>query len=138
MQRFILNVAPPRSTHQSTARAIIRNGKPAVITNWKGKRIKKAFVSLVAPHAPTKPYDGALEVKLHFGFPWRKSEPKYRKAKGSLPCHVKPDLDNLAKFFLDSMESAGFFLSDSQVARLALSKDWCSNPHIAVEISSCV
>ena len=132
---FILNMVPPKATHQSTSRAIIgKHGKPAVITNYKGKKIKEAFKTLVAPHAPSVPLDGALRLAIHFSYPWRKSEPKYRKALGSAPCHTKPDLDNLAKFMLDSLEGR-FYLNDSQVSELVLSKSWSSNPHISIELS---
>ena len=50
--------------------------------------------------------------------------------------HVcKPDIDNLAKFYLDCMTGIVFH-DDSQIVELNLKKQYAENPHVWINITS--
>jgi Holliday junction resolvase RusA-like endonuclease len=78
----------------------------------------------------TKPIEGSLAMKVVFNFERPKSHYRTGKYAGlvkeSAPIeHTnKPDLDNLAKFVLDSMNKM-IFNDDSQISNLLLIKNWC-------------
>jgi len=83
------------------------------------KDAEKAFKLAARRYAPPKPFEGPVCVDIVFSFEYIKSLPKkYR----NLSYHIKkPDLDNLVKLVLDSMNGV-FFKDDSQVFRLSAAK----------------
>jgi len=112
-------------------------GKPFVgrPSNSPGAKAKKSLVQLMMEHAPNKPLEGPLKVFVSIFWPWRASEPKYRKAMKCVPMDKKPDLDNYAKLILDSLQDARFFaVGDSQIYSLTLTKHWSDEPGIIITI----
>lgn len=85
------------------------------------------FSMLSIPHLPPIPIDGPMEAELVFYF----SRPKnhYRTGKNShmlketspLWKRSKPDLDNLIKFVLDSLNDKAY-LDDSQIVHISAKK----------------
>jgi len=134
---FSISCIPPKSTHQASQRILKRKDGSQFIGKFatsKGKRAQDDLMSLLRPHTPPKPLEGALAVTIIWNYPWRKSEPKKNRVHGSLPCDTRPDCDNLAKGFLDIMGRLGYFFDDAQVAELNFSKNWSEHPGISVEI----
>ena len=136
---FHLAILPPKATHQGSSMIMKRKdgssfvGRPG---NSPGAKAKKSLVQLLMAHAPEKPLEGPLRVSILVVWPWRKSEPKYRKALRAAPHFVKPDLDNYAKLLLDALADAAFFATgDQQVSHLNLSKAWADHPgiHFTIE-----
>ena len=136
---FHLAILPPKATHQGSSMIMKRKdgssfvGRPG---NSPGAKAKKSLVQLLMAHAPEKPLEGPLRVSILVVWPWRKSEPKYRKALRAAPHFVKPDLDNYAKLLLDALADAAFFATgDQQVSHLNLSKAWADQPgiHFTIE-----
>jgi len=136
--RFHLRIVPPKATHQGSAMILhSKAGKPFVgrPSNSPGAKAKKSLVQLMMEHAPNKPLEGPLKVFVSIFWPWRASEPKYRKALKCVPMDKKPDLDNYAKLILDSLQDARFFaVGDSQIYSLTLTKHWSDEPGIIITI----
>ena len=131
---FHLAILPPKATHQGSSMIMKRKdgssfvGRPG---NSPGAKAKKSLVQLLMAHAPEKPLEGPLRVSILVVWPWRKSEPKYRRALRAAPHFVKPDLDNYAKLLLDALADAAFFATgDQQESHLNLSKAWSDVPGI--------
>ena len=131
---FIIHCIPPRATGQSTTRVgRSQSGRSFVYKDKRGQKLRDELLILLMEHSPPEPFDGALAVRVKFVYPWRKSEPKYRRELGEVPMTSRPDLDNLLKVFLDQMQTARFFLrGDSQLAEITASKSWGDLPRIEV------
>lgn len=79
-----------------------------------------------------EPLEGPLAVYLYFRLPIPKSYPKKRIAAclaGSEKPTKKPDLDNLAKSVLDSLNCI-VYLDDSQIVSLHMTKVYSQHPGI--------
>ena len=126
--QIFLPCVPPKATHQGSAMILRRrDGTPFVgkAAGSAGAKAKKNLLNLLCSHSPSRPFEGATKVEVDLVFPWRKSEPKYKKALGRVPMPTKPDLDNLSKMILDSLAEANFFAGgDQQVNKLTLEKSW--------------
>ena len=126
--QIFLPCVPPKATHQGSAMILRRrDGTPFVgkAAGSAGAKAKKNLLNLLCSHSPSRPFEGATKVEVDLVFPWRKSEPKYKKALGRVPMTTKPDLDNLSKMILDSLAEANFFAGgDQQVNKLTLEKSW--------------
>lgn len=83
-----------------------------------------ALAAMFAPFVPDEPLVGPVRLHVAFWYPWRKSEPKWRRAKGWAWKDTKPDDDNLRKQVSDVMEKCGFFTNDSQIAWGETTKQW--------------
>ena len=136
--RFRLAIVPPKATHQGSSMIMRRKdgssfvGKPS---NSPGAKARKSLVQLMMEHAPEKPLEGPLRVSILVVWPWRKSEPKYRRALKAAPHARKPDLDNYANLLLDSLHDAAFFANgDQQIYSLTLTKHWSDEPGIFITI----
>lgn len=77
-------------------------------------RIKDQLVRFV----PDKPFTCPIGLSLawHFG--------QKVKKKRNTPKVTRPDLDNMAKGFIDCMTDLGFWNDDNLIADLHLSKEW--------------
>ena len=138
--RIFLPIVPPKATHQGSAMILRRkDGSPFVgkASNSAGAKAKKTLLVLLCANAPRQPFDGATEVKVDMVFPWRKSEPKYRKEKGKVPMTTKPDLDNLAKLLLDVMVDARYLTSDQIISKLTMEKSWGDEVGITIQLENC-
>ena len=131
--KFRLAITPPKATHQGSAMIMKRKDGSAFVgkpSNSPGAKARKSLVQLMMEHAPEKPLEGPLRVSILVVWPWRKSEPKYRKALRAAPHDRKPDVDNYAKLLLDAGPDAAFWISDAQISTLNISKAWADTPGI--------
>ena len=110
---------------QPRPRAYVR-GKHAGIYNPNSKE-KATVEALIHDQRPDKPLTDPLDIRMlfwfkrpgnHFGS--RKGE-KYLKDSSPHWRAKKPDIDNVAKFYMDVMNTV-FFEDDAQVVRLTLEK----------------
>lgn len=123
--RFVIELMPvPKGRPRATLR-----GRHAVVYTPKETRLAEAeFIRHARRYAPEKPFEGALKVTLKFFKP----KPKY------IPKHVthwikKPDIDNLCKLILDSMDGI-FYTDDSIITNLTTSKEYDDVARTEVEI----
>lgn len=134
--KFRLNCIPPKKTHQSSMR-VFKNkstGKMFVGRDKKGTQTESDLMSLLLPHQPEEPLQGALILKVDWIYAWRTSEPKKNKKNGILPCVTKPDCDNLAKQLQDCMTKLRFWEDDAQIFQLIFSKYYGDSTGISIEI----
>jgi Holliday junction resolvase RusA-like endonuclease len=100
--------------------------------NGKGKAAQNDLMTLLAPHRPDKPLQGAVALEVTWRYPWRKSERKANIALGVIPCTTRPDCDNLCKMLMDCMTRLAYWTDDGQVAELTIRKQWGSSPGIGI------
>lgn len=119
------------------ARAFMVKGKP--IVSMYSPAEYKAWQSTVADAlndeldlllADLPPETFPLQGVLTVGIIVTARRPKTTK----LP-HPKPDVDNYAKAVLDAMTKAGVWDDDTQVAFLAVKKEWGDEASIGIEVS---
>lgn len=95
---------------------------PAKSKDWKSEVRRQAIEQKVDR------LDGALYLILHFKMPRPKSLPK------KVIHHVKkPDLDNLTKAIKDALKGVAY-RDDSQIIRLAATKEYGDRPGVDVKI----
>ena len=92
---------------------------------------KKQTWLQIAKHKPTEPYKSSVQIKMFFAMPRPKSHFRTGKfsellKKGSPELHtIKPDIDNMIKFYLDTMQGRnGFFIDDSQISFIVATKQY--------------
>jgi Holliday junction resolvase RusA-like endonuclease len=99
---------------------------------------KKEFILLSSKYAPKHPLEGAISVSMVFHMPRPNSH--YRKGKYShllksnAPEHhiLKPDIDNIVKFYLDAM-SGIFWDDDARICRVEASKVYSKDGAVEIE-----
>jgi Holliday junction resolvase RusA-like endonuclease len=123
MIEFFVPCNPPRSTAQSAKRVgVKKDGKPFSFTTQKGKKQEAEFASLLMPHVPEAPFEGALQLRVIYRLPFLSTEKKAIKERGWAFHYKRPDCDNLLKMFQDTMGRLRFWNDDSQVAELRFAK----------------
>ena len=133
---FSLRCIPPKSTHQQNVRIFQGKGGKRFIGKSKTNKAAQAEASLMTllqPHAPLTPMQGALRLSVRWVYPYRKSEPKKNRL-ADIPCDTRPDCDNLTKGLCDVMTTLGFWQDDSQVAQLHFTKWWGETPGIEITV----
>lgn len=80
-------------------------------------------------YAPTAPITGAVSLSIDFDYftPTKKRRGKWKT--------TRPDCDNVAKLLIDCMTKLGFWVDDSQVARLRVSKRYAEGEQAQITIS---
>ena len=135
---FFISCNPPKSTHQSGMRIMRRKDGTQFVgkfANSKAKAAQDSLYALLMEHRPSRSMDGPLFLQVQWVYPWRKSEPKKNRAKGFRWCDTRPDADNIMKMLKDCMTRVGFWVDDSQIARLFVEKQWGECPGIHITIT---
>lgn len=109
-------------------RAMIVRGK-AIGTAYSPKEYKEWQEAAVAAIKEQVHEDLSLEGPLSVGLVVTARRPKTTKLFAP-----KPDVDNYAKAVLDVLTKAAVWLDDSQVACLAVKKEWGDADCILVEV----
>ena len=101
---------------------------------------KGDFLSIVQYNAPKEPFCGALAVAIRFYFTRPKSHFKTGKnshvMKDTAPLwHTsKPDVDNMAKFLMDSLNKI-YWKDDSYIADCCITKQYDDKPRTEIDIT---
>lgn len=102
---------------------------------------KGDFLSIIQKNAPAEPFKTPLSVAIFFYFSRPKSHFKTGKNShilkdGASIWHTsKPDVDNLAKFVLDSMNKV-YWKDDSYICSCRIVKHYSENPRTEILIST--
>lgn len=99
-------------------------------------KAERAFAMISSAHAPAKPLEGPLSIRLEFVFEPPKSWTKKKRAaalSGELGHTTRPDLDNLIKLAGDSLEGLAF-VNDTQIEEIHASKIYGPRAMTRVEI----
>lgn len=108
----------PRTTAQQQKIAVV-TGRVFKYDNKNLKATKKAYMDMLKFHVPKVMHKSAVSVSICYFF----ERPKSVK-KNAIYKITRPDLDNLAKALLDVMTKLGFWVDDSLIARLHLTKKY--------------
>lgn len=133
---FVLEGNPPRTTKQQK-RIVVRkvHGK-MVGLHIDTPELKEAtawFQEKLLPHRPKQPYEGPLKLFITWVFPHTSGTAK-KDLWNTFPKDTSPDLANMEKLFVDTMQDMGFFANDGQIAIEVLKKQWGPNPGIYVRL----
>ena len=125
---FVLKIPPQRATLQEIGLSVIRQNGRLVSKPYTTPRVRNAkdfYIIHLHKHAPKEPLKGAISLRIVFHF---KTETK-RGWKVT-----KPDVDNMAKLFIDAMTETGFWKDDNQIACLGVAKRWDAEDLVEVEV----
>lgn len=116
----------PTTTSQQKGVRVV-NGKPYFYTKDKVNSARHQFIYALKPHKPKKLPEKPIRLYLWFAFDVKdkKKWGKYRP--------TKPDVDNIAKEFIDAMTKVGFFEDDANVADLRIIKTYAEKASILVK-----
>lgn len=96
---------------------------------------KIKFTQQMSEQGYSEACKGSFHVDMRFGMPIPKSWPKKRKNESMGQWHTsKPDIDNIAKYYLDVMNGIVFF-DDNQVSSLKCEKIYSDLPFVDVKIT---
>ena len=109
----------PTVTHQDKIISV-KNGKPIIFDSPELKRAKRIFEDCLIEHIPNKELEPPISIELVWCFPLEKN-----KVDGDYYTK-KPDVDNLAKAFIDQMTKLKFWKDDSHVSKLVSEKRYNS------------
>lgn len=127
---FTLPIVPPKTTSQMKR------------VSFKARRFFKSdalesaeadYLSLLRPHRPPQPLEGALEVGIVFVWPHLAGASQKRRVALE-PKTTRPDLDNSGKALIDCLVKLQFLYDDGQVARLTLEKFHGPTPGVTVRL----
>ena len=102
---------------------------------------KKDFLAKCIQHKPEIPAKGPVEVSLYFYFQRPNKHYRTGKFSGELRDDApelhssRPDLDNLIKFVVDSIQGI-FFYDDKQICNINALKCYDEKPRIVVSLYS--
>lgn len=133
---IVLNCIPPKHTAQASNKILkTKDGRYFVgkKENSNAKTTQNELFILLNQYRPEKPLDKPLSVEIKWVYPYRKSEPKKNRLSEKY-CDTRPDIDNLCKLLFDVMTRIGFWLDDSQIAKLNFVKVWDERPRIEIKI----
>ena len=103
-----------------------------VTYNAKDYTAWKNGLKLIAKTKFKKPLDGAVAIKVDFFYQIPKSWSKKKKADAKWHTS-RPDIDNLLKSVLDSLNSVAF-IDDSQVCQIESRKQYAEFDGVKIEI----
>jgi len=121
-----VDALPPTRTAQQKG-AFICHGRIRFYTKKPIRQQEETLTGLILSRLPEGwiPFDCPVRVSIHLCFPYRKSEKKAIVAsRAEIPNDRRPDLDNLCKQILDSLQAAQTFRDDGQIAALEARKTW--------------
>lgn len=115
---------------------IIGKGRPR--TNFKTGVIytpkrTRDYEKLIAKQMEGIEVNGAIAIDFECHFSMPKVSKKKRAEMIGKPCMKKPDLDNIIKVFLDSMNK-NVFEDDKQVFKVSCTKIWDESEFVLVTI----
>ncbi|MGX7088133.1 RusA family crossover junction endodeoxyribonuclease [Gemella morbillorum] len=109
----------PTVTHQDKIISV-KNGKPIIFDSQNLKEAKEIFKAGLISRIPGKILNAPIGLELIWCFPLEKN-----KVDGDYYTK-KPDVDNLAKAFIDQMTKLKFWKDDSHVSKLVSEKRYNS------------
>ena len=151
MIKFKANFEPSKATHQGSlklkirGRGIMVQGRRhyslskigfGILPNSPAGKAKKEFRSELLDYVPQAPLRGPLRLNLVITWTHLKGHVKAVKNCSAVPHFAKPDADNVAKLILDTMTELGYWYDDGQLTELSISKQFGSEPGIAVELDT--
>ena len=105
----------PKVTHQDKIISV-KNGKPIIFDSYNLKEAKEIFKTGLISRIPSKMLKAPIGIELIWCFTLEKD-----KVDGDYYTK-KPDVDNLAKAFIDQMTKLNFWKDDSHISSIKSEK----------------
>jgi Holliday junction resolvase RusA-like endonuclease len=102
-------------------------------TPAKTQQAEYSFLALAMAHKPTTPIDAPIELTLEFYMPKPQTMTKKLRAIENLSHTKKPDIDNLTKLVVDSLNGI-FWVDDSRIWHARAFKVYADNPGVRVRV----
>lgn len=142
MITFHLPIVPPKATSQGAGKRIFIpkdkdgriTGRPMFFKNAKSKQAEHDFTILLQPFAPRSPITSPIKLEVDIVWPWRATEPAWRRALGRVHHTSKPDCSNWIKQMEDCMTKLRFWIDDGQICGLHITKAWGDQVGIFVRV----
>lgn len=139
---FHLPIIPPKATSQGAGKRMFIpkdkdgriTGRPMFFKNKKSMQAEHDFTVLLQPFRPPSPILAPIKLEVDIVWPWRASEPNWRKSLGRVHHTSKPDCSNWIKQMEDCMTKLLFWKDDGQVADLHITKAWGDQVGVFVRI----
>ena len=103
-------------------------GKGFVYESKNAREARKVYQEQLKKVAPEQPLQNAVWLEIEFDYVI-----KDKRKKGTLKTS-RPDLDNVAKLFIDEMMKSGFFVDDSQIVKLCLFKKFSEDDVARIKV----
>lgn len=91
------------------------------------KKARERYYNAVKDKAPSEPWDCSIECIIDFKFYQKNGKVGHWKT-------TKPDLDNASKLLIDQLARAGFFVNDSRICRLIITKFFVKEDEAGITI----
>jgi len=134
MLKFRINTTP--TAQQRARHGTTKNGLHIAFKSEKQRANERTLEALLQPYVPEFAWSGPLVLEFTAALPLGKSDSKkVREAKlsGEMLPEKKPDIDNIAKCFLDAMNGI-VYLDDKQVVSLHITKEYAETPAVDVMV----
>ena len=127
----------PKATAQHKG-VSFRNGKPHFYEKSNIENVRHLFTFALKEHKPARPSEKPIKLTLWFAFDTKNKKLWGKDAEeGQEPWTnreykaTRPDVDNIAKLFIDCMNGL-YFKDDAQICELRLIKTYAERATIAV------
>lgn len=140
MISFFVACSPPKTSHQSKKIVTIKtkDGRQfhKLADSADLRQATRSWIDMFMPHVPAAPIAGPLRLEVELTWPWRASDSKRDRARGRIPCTVKPDLDNSLKGITDVLAMLRFMEHDAEISELVARKWIGDEPGVRITIST--
>jgi Holliday junction resolvase RusA-like endonuclease len=111
----------PKSKGRPRVRVVA--GHAQTYTPKETVEFERSVAQLLADHRPPSILEGPVTMMVTFVLPRPKRLCRKKDSANLLPCSKKPDIDNLAKSLLDSVNrNGGYWRDDAQLQGLSMKK----------------
>lgn len=121
-------------------RFAMRGKYPIAYTPAKTRKAEQDIIKQILPYRPKEPLTTPIDITIYFYLPIPKGKSK-KFIKEALLFKIlpdkKPDIDNLIKTILDSLNTI-FFKDDKQIVVLHAGKWYSDNPRTEITIRELV
>lgn len=128
----VITMEIPRTTFQAKM-PVEAGGRAMIITKPEAKAARQHILRNLQKSAPKNILKGPYIIILKFFFKAPKS--RIKKIQNPSPMIVKPDIDNLQKWFLDCLVDARWIENDQQVYDIKATKHEVTiQDHVSITI----
>ena len=93
--------------------------------------VRTSFRQAYQDHIPVTDKEIRAEIRAYYGMPKASKKKTAQMIDGTIRPKKKPDLDNIAKAVLDSLNGIAY-KDDSQIVTLSISKQYSLQPRVDV------
>lgn len=112
----------PRARRLSRGVQLYSPAETILAENW----VRTCFVDIFGNPFLYGIFDTAVLVDIEIPKAWQRTK-RAAAARGDIPCDRKPDVDNVAKLYLDALRGL-LYADDAQVGSLVVEKRWGEKP----------